>query len=185
MILSWKVGTSNCTPILYHLSHTECSALIAAFNVGTVPVNTVAVQLFISYAEGEALTVVPASYLYCIIPSGPGFVSTSPAITSNRGIITTTALSSRVPPSSKILLTWEVDSRQWQCILLLPPRPLSLDRKWTTYCSISDRATTVMQPLNTRGMSFMTSPTSQLETPGWYCKAPLFLHLVWMGRHMW
>ena len=33
MILSWNVGTSNCTPMLYHLWHTECSALMAAFSV--------------------------------------------------------------------------------------------------------------------------------------------------------
>ena len=33
MLLSWNDGTSNCTPIICHLWHTECSALMAAFSV--------------------------------------------------------------------------------------------------------------------------------------------------------
>ena len=116
---------------------------------------------------------------------GPGFSSTSPAITRSRGTTTMMALSSRVPPPSRIPFNRNVDPHQWQCALPLPPPPFSLDQEWTTYCSISDRVTTVMQPLSTRGVSSMTSPTPQLATPGWYSRPPPPLHLVWRGRHMW
>ena len=44
MVLRLGTGTSNCTPILYHLSQTECSALMAAFNVSAVPVQNSAVM---------------------------------------------------------------------------------------------------------------------------------------------
>ena len=49
----------------------------------------------------------PSSEEY--LPSGPGFVSTSPAINSSRGITTTIALSSRGPPPSTAPLAWAVD----------------------------------------------------------------------------
>ena len=37
MFLRLGIGTSSCTPIVYHLSHTACSSLMAAFNVSAVP----------------------------------------------------------------------------------------------------------------------------------------------------
>ena len=43
-------GTSNCTPILYHLSLTECNALMAAFNVSAVPVGKFCCHVCIQYA---------------------------------------------------------------------------------------------------------------------------------------
>ena len=116
---------------------------------------------------------------------GPGFSSTSPAINKSRDTTNTMLLSNKIPPPSKMPLTREGDPRQWQCTLLPPPLLFSLDQEWTTHCSITDRATTVTQPLNTRGVSFMTSPTPQFAIPGWYNCPPLLLHLVWRGRHMW
>ena len=47
MFLRLGTGTSNCTPILYHLSLTECNALMAAFNVSAVPVeNSVVMYVY-------------------------------------------------------------------------------------------------------------------------------------------
>ena len=107
------------------------------------------------------------------VPSGPGFVSTSPAITSNRGITTTMTLSSIVhAPPGTVPFTRVMATCWLHRTLPPPPLPLSLDQEWTTYCSINDRATTVMQPLSIRGVSCMTSPTPQLATPGWYSRPP-------------
>ena len=112
-----------------------------------------------------------------LLPPGPaGFVSTSPAITSSKSIITTLALSSRVPPPpSTFTFTWQVYALQWQHTLQLPTLPFMLGQEWTKYCSISDRARTVMQHLSTRDVLFLTSPTPQPATPGWYSRPPLLL----------
>ena len=120
--------------------------------------------------------------LPCIL-GGPGFSSTSPAMISSRGITTTKALSSRVPPPHTVSLTWEiVVPCQWQCSLPPPPLPFSLGQVWAMYCSISDRAMTVMQPLSTRGVSFVIFPTPHLATPGWYSCPALLLHAPGLER---
>ena len=139
-------------------------------------------QSFISYILLSDIAYVTVLSVPSLL-GGPGFVSTSPAITSSRGITTTVALSSSITPPSTASLISEVVPRQWQCTLPPPPLPFCLDVKWT-YCSISDRATTITQSFSTRGVSFMISPTPQLATPGWNSR-PLLLHLVWRGRHMW
>ena len=103
-------------------------------------------------------------YLDKYLPPGPGFSSTSPAITRSSGTTTIALLSTRVTPSSTVSLTREVASRQWQRILP-PTLPFGFDQVWTIYCSISDRATTAKQLLSIRGV---ISLALQLVTPGLY-----------------
>ena len=108
-------------------------------------------------------------YLHKYLPPGPGFSSTSPAITRSSGTTTIELLSTRVTPSSTVLLTREVASHQWQRILP-PVLPFGSDQVRTIYCRISDRAMTAMQLLSIRGVSFMTSLALQLVTPGLYSR---------------
>ena len=114
------------------------------------------------------------------LPPGPGFSSTSPAITRSSGTTTIELLSTRVTPSSTVSLTREVASRQWQRILP-PTLPFGFDQVWTIYCSISDRATTAKQLLSIRGV---ISLALQLVTPGLYSPPWLLLHLIPRGWHM-
>ena len=115
------------------------------------------------------------------LPPGPGFSSTSPAITRSRSTTTIELLSTRVTPPFIVSLTREVTSRQWERVL--PAPPFSFDQVQTTYCSISDRAMTAIQPLSIRAVSFMTSFIPQLVTPGLYSRPWLLRHLMRWGWH--
>ena len=104
---------------------------------------------------------------------GPGFLSTSPAI--RRRDSTTAHIRSRkhTPlPTPTIPLASALGTSPPPNLghRTLPHPPLPFGQPphlWNAYSSISDRETTAMQPWNTRGVLFTTSPTPHLAALHW------------------
>ena len=99
-------------------------------------------------------------------PVGPGFVSTSPAISSNASTTEHTLRSKHTPtvPRLAISLTSALGTEP---LLNMERRTLPHPHLRNVYPSTSDRQTTTTQPWNRRGVLFMTSPTPQLAALHW------------------
>ena len=106
--------------------------------------------------------------------SGPGFLSTSPAISSKESMTPATFTHTEVLPSTHPFSPMTRMIEQAPNLFSLgqrnfphPPlffRKAALLRK---VCSkINDRATTAKQPWSTIGVLFITSPTPHLAAPG-------------------
>ena len=104
-------------------------------------------------------------------PVGPGFLSTSPAISSSASTTAHTPSNKHTPimPVSAIPLTSALGTEPPLNLgrHTLPHTHLPMGRPRNVYPSISDRETTAMQPWSRRGVLFMTSPTPHLAALHW------------------